>query len=74
MVVNFELEMKTKVAVPNSQISKAESTESESVDERSTGSESTETEMSSPVIKVHGSTGGLETLVVEATKAKATLE
>ena len=64
MVVNFGLEMKTKVAVPNSQISK-DSTESESKakrsgDERSIGS----TETSSPVIKVYGS---LERVALEAT-------
>jgi len=56
MVVNFELEMKTKVAVPNSQISK-DSTKSDSKANRSGDERSTEeaVAVSSPVIKVYGS-------------------
>jgi len=72
--------MKTKVAVPNSRTSstsKAEanskvSTESESKSKRS-GDERSEIIISSPVIKVYGSTGvevTVETtLVLETTKA-----
>jgi len=72
MVFNFELEMKTKVAVPNSRNSKeskveANSTESESVDKRST-----EKAVSSPVIKVYGSSGVEATLAMEVTKAEVT--
>jgi len=72
--------MKTKLAVPNSQISKWSlvrveanskvSTKLVSVDERSTGS--TETETSSPVIKVYGSIKAMEA-VLEVT-LEATLE
>jgi len=53
MVVNLELEMKTKVAVPNSRMSK-DSTESESKSKRSGDERSTKkaaAAVSSPVIK-----------------------
>jgi len=77
------LKMKVREAVPNSRTSKetlvkVERSEerSESIvvvsgDERSTGSESTETETSSPVIKAYGSTG-VEASAFEASALETT--
>jgi len=70
----FGLKIKVKEAVPNCLISKETLVKEErsemvvvSGDERSTGSESTETETSFPVIRVYGSTG-VEARALETTE------